>query len=628
VKGASDTLARPAAGRSRLRPVPARWFELLTAREDLTRTVETLARTGSVELETHSESATPLILPDLRGRLEEYHHLAQRFHAYWPQEKLRPSERPGKPVETLERALDRLYAWREEAEPLVHTLEEVVGAQSQLTLIRELLQALQGSRLQPALLARSGPALATRAFVLPPRSRVTRLPAGVIVRRVTTPARQFLLTVGPPGEVEALEQELALLKGRALSLPEWLGDSVEHSLKAADREAKRLAHLETRARRRLERLEQQHRLHEALGSIARLEWFLTHVEALPASENFAWVTGWTSDLSGNLLQRAVKEAGVRAVLRFPPPPREVTVPMVFHNPRWAQPFELFARLLGTPAEGEADPSRLLVFIVPLLFGYMFGDVGQGAVLLLGGLLLARRLPALRLLIPAGLSAMLFGLLFGSVFSHEDLIPPLWLNPLEAPLLILGVPLFAGVLLLLTGLLLNGVEAYWRHALDRWWRLDLPLLLLYLGLAVAIFYPDALWAAAVALPWFLIGHWQSGRWHPGALLQGVGVLLESSLQLLVNTLSFSRVGAFALAHAGLSATVVALADIAESGFATLLIMVLGNMLIILLEGLVVSIQITRLVLFEFFIRFLRGEGRPFRPLAAPNDGPAKTTRSNE
>jgi V/A-type H+-transporting ATPase subunit I len=75
----------------------------------------------------------------------------------------------------------------------------------------------------------------------------------------------------------------------------------------------------------------------------------------------------------------------------------------------------------------------------------------------------------------------------------------------------------------------------------------------------------------------------------------------------------RVGAFALAHAGLSMAVVGLSDATTSMLFTALILLLGNVLIIALEGLVVSIQTTRLVLFEFFIRFLHGEGRPFRPL---------------
>jgi hypothetical protein len=76
----------------------------------------------------------------------------------------------------------------------------------------------------------------------------------------------------------------------------------------------------------------------------------------------------------------------------------------------------------------------------------------------------------------------------------------------------------------------------------------------------------------------------------------------------NTLSFARVGAFALAHAGLSSAVVALAHAAGGTFGFILVLVIGNVVILALEGLVVSVQTTRLVLFEFFARFFQAEGR--------------------
>ena len=102
----------------------------------------------------------------------------------------------------------------------------------------------------------------------------------------------------------------------------------------------------------------------------------------------------------------------------------------------------------------------------------------------------------------------------------------------------------------------------------------------------------------------------------ALGSGLGELVERALQLLINTLSFARVGAFALAHAGLSMAVSILAQEADGFVLRALVIVLGNVVIVVLEVMVVSIQTTRLVLFEFFARFLSGMGRPFRPLAPP------------
>jgi V/A-type H+-transporting ATPase subunit I len=368
-------------------------------------------------------------------------------------------------------------------------------------------------------------------------------------------------------------------------------------------------------------------LHEALGDIHRLDWFLTHVTSLPVSENFAWVTGWTSDLAGKRLEAALQQAKINAVIHFPAPPLEVDAPMVMQNPWWAQPFELFARLLGTPARDEADPSRLLALLAPLLFGYMFGDVGQGLVLVLAGLLLQRRWPVVRILIANGLAAMLFGLVFGSLFGRDDIIPPLWVSPIQDPLPVLLVPLAGGIVILLLGLVLNAVESRWRGNLRQWWQIEAAVLVLYLSVIAALFRPEAALVTLIALGWYFTGCLLQPHAHFWSTLLGAaGTLAESLFQLLINTISFVRVGAFALAHAGLCLAFNIMASTTDNPVGMFIILLLGNLVVILLEGLVVTIQTTRLILFEFFIRFLRGSGRIFRPLAGPGSevGTRRTT----
>ncbi|MEJ2508386.1 MAG: V-type ATPase 116kDa subunit family protein [Gammaproteobacteria bacterium] len=600
-----------------LRPVPARWFELLTARDDLAAALEALARTDSVELESHSDTTTQLVLPDLQGRLEEYNQLAHRYQRYWPQTALRPSTTPGgRPQAILDRALEQLHTWREEADPAIARLEELRAEQSDLELLQEMLGSFPLAGLDLGLLGGSGPAIAVRLFVLPPNARLTHMPPAVIHVWAFSDEHAFLLLVGPPAEVESLDQELAVLKARRIMTPGWLNGDAAECRRLVETHRRDNAREAERLETTLETLQSRHQIAHALGDIARLEWFLTHVTGLPVSENFAWVTGWTSDLDGRGLNAALQASNVRGLLRFPPAPRDKTPPMVMHNPWWAQPFEIFARLLGTPSQTEVDPSRLLALIVPLLFGYMFGDLGQGAVLVVVGIVLRRRYPFLRLLIANGLSAMVFGVLFGSVFAREDIIPALWVHPMSDPLLVLGVPLVVGMGLLLLGLLLNGIQAYWRRAGRHWLLTEAPLLVLYLALLALFITPDSLAVVLLALAWYLTGSLWYQRHHGLRVLgPALGLLLEHMMQLFINTLSFSRVGAFALAHAGLSLAVLGLAE-GTHPIVTGIIMVAGNIVIIVLEGLVVSIQTTRLVLFEFFIRFLRGEGRIFHPLPAP------------
>ncbi len=600
------------------RPLPARWFELLTAQEDLTMALETLAATHAVEIEVHSEAPKRTTIPDLQGRLEDYQRLAHRYHAYWPHTPLQPSTEPGRPVPVMEQALRRLHAWRDDADALIKQLEQLRAERTELNLLDEMLVHAREDALELALMANAGPALAAAVYVLPPNSKTAQLPGRVIVQRIVTPLHEFILMLGPPNEVSALEQELTALKGRHLSLPRWLTGGVAQNRRQV---SERLAEIDRGSKRLLGEIDafvDKHKLRQALSDIARLEWLVTNVSNLPVTENFAWVTGWTSDMSGKALEGGLQRTGVRGVLRFPPVPLGKSAPMVLRNPWWAQPFELFARLLGTPGRDEADPSRVLAVIAPLLFGYMFGDVGQGLVLFAAGLVLQRRWPVLRLLVAGGLSSVIFGFVFGSVFSREDIIAPLWLHPLQHPLPVLMVPLFGGVAILLLGLLFNAVEAYWRGAVRSWGRVEAAVLVLYVGLTLSLLQPTfGLTLAATGLLWFLAGSVWESRSGGASVLTAVGHLFESVMQLAINTLSFARVGAFALGHAGLSLAIVTIAEVSGHRIAGFVVMVLGNLLVIVLEGLVVSVQTTRLVLFEFFIRFLRGEGRVFRPLAPPS-----------
>jgi len=232
--------------------------------------------------------------------------------------------------------------------------------------------------------------------------------------------------------------------------------------------------------------------------------------------------------------------------------------------------------------------------------------------------LARRWPALRLLIFGGLSSMLFGVLFGSVFGREDIIPAAWLHPLEAPVTVLLAPLAGGAALLLLGLLLDALQALWQRRGRRWLETDAGLVLCYVSLLGAFLEPVLAWGALAGAVWFVLGHAvTTDRHRLAAVARGGAEFVEVLLQLGVNTISFVRVGAFSLAHAGLCVAVLGLASAPASAAAGALIELIGNLVLLGLEGLVVGIQTTRLMLFEFFVRFLRAEGRPFRPLAPPD-----------
>jgi V/A-type H+-transporting ATPase subunit I len=607
-----------------LRPVRTRWFELLSSREDLPLAVETLARTGSVELETRRDAHPGINLQNLREGLLEFTRLAHRYQPYWPEGEPVAGRSVLGPRQILDNALRRLRAWEQAAAPVIRGLEARASEQAELRLLEELLRQFGEASPDFALLAAAGPVLQSRVFVLSSAARLDPLPAAILHLRVRAPAHDFLLAVGQTAALDALAVVLADRKARVLRLPASLPPT---HVAASEWVSQRLAQLDReigRLHRQIEALSRSHYLAMTLGELRRLEWFLTHVSSVPVSENFAWVTGWTDDIGGERLGAALRQARLDAIMHFPRPPRKLAAPLVLRNPWWARPFEVFARLLGTPAAAEADPSPILAVLTPLLFGYMFGDVGHGLVLLALGVVLLRRWPLLGLLIPNGLAAMVFGTVFGSVFGQEGWIAPLWVNPVEEPLPVLLVPLAGGVLILLLGLVLNAVQALWRGELRRWAQVEAAVLVLYAALIAAVFLPAARYVVPVAAVWFFAGYLANagGRFW-SSLAAAVGTLVESVLQLLLNTVSFVRVGAFALAHVGLSLAFTVMATAVDNQLFGALILLLGNLIVIMLEGLVVSVQATRLILFEFFIRFLRGTGRTFRPLTAP--GPELATR---
>lgn len=602
-----------------MRPIAARWFELLISREDLTSALETLAQTSSVELETHSELATDSTLPDLRGRLEEYNRLARRYHTYWPVPGKTTTSRSGQPSDRLDIALHQFYAWQHDAESLVVELEQLQHEHTELGLLQEFMHENNLQKMDLRLIAQAGPAIASQLYVLPASTTIEKLPATLIYINVSTPVHDFFLCVGPQQEVASLTEQMLSHQGRTILIPQWLQGHQHQALQQLQDRLDAIVKREQEIQHQFAEFAEQHHLAEALCCINRTEWFMTQVSELPVTENFAWITGWTSDTGGELLNTALANTGVRGVVRFPPAPASKTPPMIMQNPWWAQPFELFARLLGTPAQDEVDPSRILAVFGPLLFGYMFGDVGHGALLMLTGIILQKRWPILRLLIANGLASILFGFVFGSVFGYEHIIEPLWLSPIEQPLPVLLLPLAGGVVILLLSLFLSGVEAYWRHAMLTWFSVEAAVMVFYVGLITSLFSSWGNIIFAIGLAWYIAGSLlQAEGSKIKAIVPTLGLLLESLFQLIINTISFVRVGAFALAHAGLSLAFIIMADATTHTISALFILILGNIIVIGLEGLVVTIQTTRLILFEFFIRFLHGSGRIFRPLSTPNN----------
>jgi V/A-type H+-transporting ATPase subunit I len=611
-----------------LRPASANWFELLVMREDLAAAMKVLASSKRIELQSHGEGRAPMMMPECRELLEEFDEMERLYRHHWPPPAPHEADERAEPYNMLQRALDRLQGWAADARDIVERLERLTERSNDQELLLEMLRDAE-SLPDLAQFSRAGPMLDSGLFLLGSGEWPAATPGTLITQRVVIPAHRFLMAVGLPDEISELEHQLHAQRARRLALPKGLPP------KAADAEAAmRDALFETRrqiedTRQTLRNLHQRYDVADALADALFVRWYVNSVPEISATENFAWISGWTSVEDEDELLVMLAEAGVKGLLQLTQAPAGYEAPQLLKNPRWMRPFELFTEMLGIPAAGEADPTRVVAIATPLMFGYMFGDVGHGAVLLVAGFLLRRRYPILRLLMYGGAMSILFGFAFGSVFALESIVEPLWAHPIEAPMLMLIVPMVGGAILLLIGLCLDALQSYWQRKGRYWWETGAGLMLCYIALLGSIREPRLLWLALIGAIWFVVGH---ALVSPGHRLRAAGTaaaeFVESALQLVVNTVSFVRVGAFALAHAGLSMAIVGLSDATDSMIFTAIILVLGNILIIGLEGLVVSIQTTRLVLFEFFIRFLHAEGRPFRPLAPLTTTPPPKQRRQQ
>jgi V/A-type H+-transporting ATPase subunit I len=301
-----------------------------------------------------------------------------------------------------------------------------------------------------------------------------------------------------------------------------------------------------------------------------------------------------------------------------------TVPSLVRYPGWLKPFVPLVKSYGVPRYGEFDPALPFAVTYLLLFGAMFGDVGHGAVILLLSAALLGRLGRMAWVgIAAGAVSMGFGLLYGSIFGYEDLIAPLWLSPLHEPTRVLTIAVAYGVGFIVFTLLVNARNKLVAGRIGE-------ALFDATGIAGLVFYLGAVGSVAALAG--ATGHGQAAAWLAGAGIvviaafkwmeakAGIGErilvtaieTLETGINLFANTLSFMRVAAFSLNHVALALAVFTLANGLDAAGHWLTI-VLGNVVIIVLEGGIVAIQALRLMYYEGFSRFFSGDGTEFVPL---------------
>ena len=366
------------------------------------------------------------------------------------------------------------------------------------------------------------------------------------------------------------------------------------------------------------------------------------------SEDSFCVTGWMADEDAEkLIKMSEDDSDCLIIIDNPEEVSHITPPTKLRNWRIFRPFEDFVKMYGVPNYNEIDPTPLLAIAYTLLFGIMFGDVGHGLCLFAIGLvmvLLKKGGFLGKLLVPIGLSSTFFGFVYGSTFGFEGehaLIKPLWFTPFEDSTTMMNTLIYAiiiGVAIILICMILNIINGIKQKNVQKIWfsQNGIAGMVFYILVLVSVLgavsgskYPMGV-AITLIIVSLLIILLQKPLTNlverikdrnrevkeKNSLLEAFFETFEIVLSFVTNTVSFLRVGAFALNHAGMMSVVVMFMLKLSTG-PSIAVAIFGNLLVIGLEGLIVGIQVLRLGFYEMFSRFYSGDGREFKPLNTQN-----------
>lgn len=392
-------------------------------------------------------------------------------------------------------------------------------------------------------------------------------------------------------------------------------------------------------------------------SAARLSELYTKLQCLNQTyevQKYVVLLGERASISGFVPEEDVEKvkhqfaniSNVEVEVRPAHSDSRLTPPTKLKNNWFVRPFEMFVEMYGMPRYEDFDPTPFVALTYCLLFGIMFADVGQGLVLSLVGYIAYKkmnmRLGEVGMRI--GVFSAFFGLVFGSVFGNEEVLNPMFhalgfaKKPFEVmdgefvmPLLICAISI--GAVLILISMLINITQNIKNKHLGKalFSQNGIAGFVLYGSLLVGVALQMGAGIEVLTLPYILVligipavlifmqeplerlmeheAPFPSG--FGGFFMEAFFEMFEICLTFLANTMSYLRVGGFVLSHAGMMLVVSTLMNMV--GNASPIVFVLGNIFVMVLEGMIVGIQVLRLEFYEMFSRYFDGNGIAFKAL---------------
>ncbi len=336
---------------------------------------------------------------------------------------------------------------------------------------------------------------------------------------------------------------------------------------------------------------------------------------------------------------------VSIIIKPPDSENKIKIPVKLRNNPFVKPFSMFVEMYGLPEYNGFNPTNLVAITYTILFGIMFGDVGHGIVLsLLGAIVYKKTKNQLAAIVTrVGVSSAFFGLIFGSIFGFEHALDPLYHaiglkhKPLEVMDNINNILVGAigiGAVMIVISILINIVISFKKKNFTEaiFSNNGIFGLMFFCSLVYGIVSLMLLKTNVFKLPFILVflvipvlmmflreplGHLVKGEKFK---IEGIGDFIASNffevfeflLGYATNTLSFLRVGGFVFLHAGMMSVVMLLSETAAKGVSPIII-IIGNIFVMAMEGLIVGIQVLRLEFYEIFSRCYDGDGKAFSPI---------------
>jgi len=454
----------------------------------------------------------------------------------------------------------------------------------------------------------------------------------------------FLVITGLKDDKSHIENALPLLNFSELTFPSGISPNPDAALKevaaAIHQKTKEAEGVEEELRQLGKEFRQESEIYEpVVQGTLRLEEARSN---LSRTGKMSLIHGWVPEEKAQEATDTILEVTSKAAfVRLEDPSPHDKPPVRLGNKGILGAFEMLTRLRGTPDYREIDPTPIMAVLFTAMFGLMFGDVGNGLVLVIIGVILFSlkrdflRIPARAvrklggIIIACGLSSMLFGVLFGEAFLLEGLIHPILFSPFHNQSAIISAVLIFGVLQIALGLVLRTINMMRRGDVYKALFTVITLLYYVVGVTLAMKYISnmsfsvfvdnlALTAVAVgllALIFFfpLIEGLMEGHVKLiDQLLKGFSEFIETFLSFLTNSISYVRLAAFAIAHGALGLS----AQILASSVGMPMSYLIMNFLVIVIEGLAILIQSMRLTYYEFFTKFYSGGGAQYRPFTLP------------